>query len=81
MHVEVPQGGEDLDEVSLALGGPFANAKHPKHLAALHCIHVADGWEVEGVLYQGGLHPEEVNLEVAIFLNGDDLAHKMDNLR
>ena len=80
MHVEISQGREDLDEVSLSLGGPFSNTKDPKHFAALNCIHVTDGWEVEGVFQQGGLNPEEVNLQVAIFLNWNHLPNIMDHL-
>ena len=79
-HIEVLQGREDLDEVSLSLGGPFANTKHPKHFAALNCIHVTDVWEVEGVFQQGGLNPEEVNLQVAIFPNGNHLPNIVHHL-
>ena len=80
MHIEVPQGREDLDEVGLPLGGPFADTEHPKDLAALNCIHVTDGWEVEGVFQQGGLDPQEVYLQASIILNGDHLANKVDQL-
>ena len=80
MHIEVPQGGEDLYEASLPFCGAFGDIQHPKHFAALHTVNITDVREVEGVLEQGGLQSEEVHLQPAIFFQGKHLAHKVDQL-
>ena len=80
MHIKVPQGRGDLDEASLSLGGASVDSEDPKHFAGVNIIHITDVWEAEGVLENGGLHPEEADLKAPIFLDRKDLPHKVDQL-
>ena len=80
VHIKVPQGRQDLEETGLTLGGPRTNGEDPQHPAAVDTVDVPDGREVERVLEQGRLYPEEVDLQPPVRLQGKKLAHEVDEL-